>query len=216
MRIAVVGQDQWVETSLSALLRDVDGSEYVGRLDFQGRAGFVPDLVVIGGIGGSGDAGLSERVGDLAAQGCKVLIVAEQLDRAQLRGLGALPGVLLVERRFGPDAVLHLIERIRRGEAIGETRVGGDEAPRLSEQERRVLALTARGLSADDVAADLGIATGTVAAYLRRIRVKYSMVGRPAPRKLDLYHRAVEDGLIAPGAVGKDTGEERRHGADRS
>jgi DNA-binding CsgD family transcriptional regulator len=38
----------------------------------------------------------------------------------------------------------------------------------------------------------------TLKTHLRRIRVKYRAVGRPAPTRRDLYVRAVEDGLLPP------------------
>ena len=36
----------------------------------------------------------------------------------------------------------------------------------------------------------------TAREYLDRIRVKYVEVGRPAPTKVDLLRRAVEDGIL--------------------
>jgi len=32
--------------------------------------------------------------------------------------------------------------------------------------------------------------------HIRRIRAKYAAAGRPAPTKVDLFKRAVEDGLV--------------------
>jgi DNA-binding NarL/FixJ family response regulator len=66
----------------------------------------------------------------------------------------------------------------------------------LSPQEQTVLSLFARGLKAQAVGAQLGIAVGTVDDYVRRIRAKYVRAGRPAYTKVDLYKRAVEDGLL--------------------
>jgi hypothetical protein len=40
----------------------------------------------------------------------------------------------------------------------------------------------------------------TLKTHLRRIRMKYAEVGRPAPTRRDLYVRAVEDGLVPPPA----------------
>lgn len=74
------------------------------------------------------------------------------------------------------------------------------ESARLSAQEQRVLALFARGVKAQSVASRLGIAVPTVNDYVRRIRGKYAEMGRPAHTKVDLYIRAVEDGILpAPG-----------------
>ena len=49
-----------------------------------------------------------------------------------------------------------------------------------------------------EVASLLGIAENSVKAYLKRIRVKYTNVDRPAANKLDLFRRAIEDGIVPP------------------
>ena len=45
----------------------------------------------------------------------------------------------------------------------------------------------------------LGIAYSTAKENITRVRVKYIDVGRPAPTKVDLLRRAMEDGLVAEG-----------------
>lgn len=70
---------------------------------------------------------------------------------------------------------------------------------RLTARERDVLHLYAVGLPLKLVAAELGIATPTAREYLDRVRAKYVQVGRPAPTKVDLLKRAVEDGILALG-----------------
>lgn len=66
----------------------------------------------------------------------------------------------------------------------------------LGRRERDVLHLYASGLPLKAVALQLGIAHSTAREYLSRIRVKYIEVGRPAPTKVDLLRRAVEDGIL--------------------
>jgi two-component system response regulator DevR len=66
----------------------------------------------------------------------------------------------------------------------------------LSPQEQRVLTMFADGVKAQSVAYANGISPSTVDDYVRRIRAKYLRAGRPAPTKVDLYKRAVEDGLL--------------------
>jgi two-component system response regulator DevR len=66
----------------------------------------------------------------------------------------------------------------------------------LSKQESRVLQLFADGARSQSVADELHITIGTLEDYIRRIRTKYARAGRPAPTKIDLYKRAVEDGLL--------------------
>jgi len=72
------------------------------------------------------------------------------------------------------------------------------DRPALSEQERRALQLYATGMPVKSVARRMAISDETVKQYLQRVRQKYARAGRAAPTKLELYHRAVEDGHIPP------------------
>ena len=66
----------------------------------------------------------------------------------------------------------------------------------LTKNETAILALYASGETAERVAQQLFISRETVLDHIRRIRTKYAAIDRPAPSKLDLYRRAVEDGII--------------------
>jgi DNA-binding NarL/FixJ family response regulator len=70
--------------------------------------------------------------------------------------------------------------------------------PALSHQEMRALQLYATGLPMKSVARKMAIGEETVKQYLGRVRAKYALAGRAAPTKLELYHRAVEDGHLPP------------------
>ncbi|HEX5299788.1 MAG TPA: response regulator transcription factor [Streptosporangiaceae bacterium] len=72
------------------------------------------------------------------------------------------------------------------------------DRPALSEQERRTLQLYATGMPVKSVARRMSISDETAKQYLQRVRLKYARAGRSAPTKLELYHRAVEDGHIPP------------------
>jgi DNA-binding NarL/FixJ family response regulator len=72
------------------------------------------------------------------------------------------------------------------------------DRPTLSHQERRALQLYATGMPMKSVARKMTISDETVKQYLGRVREKYARAGRAAPTKLDLYHRAVEDGHLLP------------------
>ena len=74
----------------------------------------------------------------------------------------------------------------------------GEDRPTLSNQERRTLQLYATGLPMKSVARKMAISEETVKQYLGRVRQKYTLAGRAAPTKLELYHRAVEDGHLPP------------------
>ena len=72
------------------------------------------------------------------------------------------------------------------------------DRPALSHQERRALQLYATGMPMKSVARKMTISDETVKQYLGRVREKYARAGRAAPTKLELYHRAVEDGHLLP------------------
>lgn len=69
-------------------------------------------------------------------------------------------------------------------------------AANLTRREIEVLGLYAAGETAERVGAQLFISRETVLDHIRRIRVKYAASGRPAHTKVDLYRRAVEDGIV--------------------
>jgi two-component system, NarL family, nitrate/nitrite response regulator NarL len=72
------------------------------------------------------------------------------------------------------------------------------DKPALSPQERRALQLYATGMPMKSVARKMTISDETAKQYLGRVREKYARAGRAAPTKLELYHRAVEDGHLLP------------------
>jgi DNA-binding NarL/FixJ family response regulator len=72
------------------------------------------------------------------------------------------------------------------------------DSPALSDQETRALQLYATGMPLKLVARKMTISYETVKQYLGRVREKYARAGRPAPTKLELYYRAVEDGHLPP------------------
>lgn len=71
-------------------------------------------------------------------------------------------------------------------------------AAALGPREREVLSLYAAGLEIPQIARSLYITDNSVKEYLKRIRAKYVQVDRPAASKLDLFRRAVEDGIVPP------------------
>lgn len=68
----------------------------------------------------------------------------------------------------------------------------------LSEREVEVFSRYAAGETAEQVAQELYVSRETVLDHVRRIRRKYTAVGRPAVTKVDLFRRALEDGYVHP------------------
>ncbi|WP_256470099.1 response regulator transcription factor [Herbiconiux sp. L3-i23] len=78
--------------------------------------------------------------------------------------------------------------------ALNAGDVGG--APKLSAQERRVMALYGGGEPVKTVAYELGISEETAKSYLKRIREKYRVAGFDVGTKVALRKRAIQDGIL--------------------
>lgn len=143
----------------------------------------------------------------LVERGIAVLVLTSGENPALVAVAARMPVVGIVRKSVRLDILVDALRAAAAGEPFMSTELASaiDTDPalataRLSAQEQRVLALFARGVKAQVVASRLGIAVPTVNDYVRRIRVKYAEIGRPAHTKVDLYIRAVEDGILpAPG-----------------
>lgn len=67
---------------------------------------------------------------------------------------------------------------------------------KLSTREREVLSLYASGMSLKQVAFALQIKPSSAKEHIDRVRVKYAKLGRQAATKVDLFKRAIEDGIL--------------------
>jgi DNA-binding NarL/FixJ family response regulator len=67
----------------------------------------------------------------------------------------------------------------------------------LSSREREVLSLYASGMSLKQVAFQLDIKQSSAKEHIDRVRVKYAKLGREAATKVDLFKRALEDGILS-------------------
>ena len=152
---------------------------------------------------GSSPASNLER---LAALKAPVLVLAgKDLDRAPLVQQAMAAGALgAIARSESAERIVDAARRGAQGAVVlgrpnGQLLASAYLDPEnflLSERETEVLRLYAGGQTADLVAAALFISRDTVNDHLRRIRAKYAAAGRAAPTKVDLFKRAVEDGLV--------------------
>jgi DNA-binding NarL/FixJ family response regulator len=150
-----------------------------------------------------------DNVQAIRAAGPAVLILAASDRPASVRAAmraGALGYVLKNEETAAVQAA---IRAAAQGQAWVSARLAfilatddAPDRPSLSVQERRALQLYATGMPLKSVARRMGIGEETVKQYLDRVREKYARAGRAAPTKLELYHRAVEDGHLPPPSAG--------------
>ncbi|WP_206188188.1 LuxR C-terminal-related transcriptional regulator [Sanguibacter sp. HDW7] len=163
------------------------------------------DLVLLDLVLGDGSTP-TLNVAQLRAAGVPVLAFTSGDRPSTIREAGRAGAVGMVRKSETPTAVLAAVRGALRGEVVATSdwaaALDHDTdfvTARLSDREAEVLALYASGETAERVARTLFISRQTVLDHLRRIRAKYAAVDRTAPTKIDLFHRAVEDGLVPPG-----------------
>ena len=221
-RVAFIDDHESVRLGLqSACQRDgafvvvFSGSSVLGYLDWRTFGAAAPaDVVVLDLTLGDGTT-VTENVHRLTADGSSVIIHSVADRPAVVREALAAGAAGVISKASPIGDVIAAIHTVARGEPLNNVEwasaVEGDRAfanAALSARERDVLRLYAAGLPLKVVAERLGIAYSTAKENITRVRVKYVEVGRPAPTKVDLLRRAMEDGLLVEptsdpgGAVG--------------
>lgn len=141
----------------------------------------------------------------LRAEGYRVLVysIADNVRMLRRALAGGADGVC---RKAEPVAdTIAAIRAVHSGQQVISqdvlAAIEGDStyvAAALGPREREVLSLYAAGLEIPAIGRTLYITENSVKEYLKRIRFKYTQVDRPAASKLDLFRRAVEDGIVPP------------------
>ena len=167
-----------------------------------GLAGRQCDVIVLDLSLGDGSS-VTDNVHVAASTGSAVLIhsIADRV--ASVREALAAGAAGVIPKSSPTTTVMAAVASVARGDVLNNlewaTAIDADRdfaKAQLGRRERDVLHLYASGLPLKMVAMQLGIAHSTAREYLDRIRVKYVDVGRPAPTKVDLLRRAVEDGIL--------------------
>lgn len=160
------------------------------------------DIVVLDLSLGDG-SDVTANVRRVQATGSAVLIhsIADRMTLVRQALAAGAAGV--IPKSSPTDVVISSIEQVASGGVLNNlewaSAIEADSefaSVQLGRRERDVLHLYASGLPMKQVAAQLGVAPSTVKQHLDRIRKKYVEVGRPAPTKVDLLRRAVEDGIL--------------------
>lgn len=213
-RVALIDDHESVRLGLEAACtragtKEVvfSGSSVRQYLDWRTFSGSAPaDVVVLDLTLGDGTT-VTENVSRLVGDGSPVIIHSVADRPAAVREALAAGAAGIVSKSSRIDDVIDAIRTVARGEPLDNVEwasaVEGDRAfadAQLSARERDVLRLYAAGLPLKVVADRLGIAYSTAKENITRVRVKYVEVGRPAPTKVDLLRRAMEDGLVAEGS----------------
>ncbi|GAA1514993.1 DNA-binding NarL/FixJ family response regulator [Agromyces terreus] len=219
--VAIVDDHEAVRLGLRAACRDAGYDVVADTADVRSLLAALAsldrgrcDVVVLDLSLGDGSS-VTDNVRSVLATGSAVLVhsIADRV--AAVREALAAGAAGVIPKASPMSAVIAAIATVARGDVLNNVEwASAIEADRefakaqLGRREHDVLHLYASGLPLKAVAVQLGIAHSTAREYLDRIRAKYVEVGRPAPTKVDLLRRAVEDGIL-PGLDG-DGGDARR------
>ncbi|MEY2848898.1 MAG: Transcriptional regulatory protein DesR [Actinomycetota bacterium] len=204
-RVALIDDHEIVAIAFTHVMEGIPGLEFIGSastVDELLAHDEKVDLVVLD-LRLSDGSSPTSNVERLRATGADVLAYTSGESPYLIR-LAARAGVLGIIRKSAPTSELvRVLERAASGEAVisADWAAAVDSDPEihgapLSPRERRVLELYASGMAAKQVGFELSIAENTVEDYLRRIRQQYASQGRRSPTKVDLYKRALEDGIL--------------------
>ncbi|MDQ1112969.1 DNA-binding NarL/FixJ family response regulator [Microbacterium testaceum] len=209
-RVALIDDHESVRLGLEAALARTEATEVVfsganvaSYLSWRQAAAATPaDVVVLDLTLGDGTT-VSENVDRVVRDGSSVIIHSVADRAAAVREALAAGAAGIVSKSSPTHEVLGAISTVARGEVLDNVEwasaVEGDREfadAQLSTREREVLRLYAAGLPLKAVADRLGVAYSTAKENITRVRVKYVEVGRPAPTKVDLLRRAMEDGIL--------------------
>ncbi|WP_235515378.1 response regulator transcription factor [Curtobacterium sp. Leaf183] len=206
VRVAIVDDHESVRLGIQAacqnegfevVLTAASVPEYIANLD-----GREVDVVVLDLSLGDGST-VTENVKGVQGTGSAVLVhsIADRV--ANVREALAAGAAGVIPKSSATKTVMAAVATVARGDVLNNlewaSAIDADRdfaKAQLGRREREILHLYASGLPLKLAAQQLGIGYSTAREYLDRIRVKYVEVGRPAPTKVDLLRRAVEDGIL--------------------
>lgn len=149
---------------------------------------------------------VSVKLSTLKTTGVKTVLMSTYSDPNVVREALAAGALGYLVKSEGAEMIVEAIRAAFIGEsyisaeldlALSQVETGG--APKLSAQERRVMALYGAGEPVKAVAFKLGISDETAKSYLKRIREKYRVAGYDVGTKVALRKRAILDGILLQG-----------------
>jgi DNA-binding NarL/FixJ family response regulator len=209
-RVALIDDHESVRLGLEAACAkagttvEFSGATVSDYVNWRCKDGGAPvDVVVLDLSLGDGST-VTGNVSTLINDGSGVIIHSVADRPVAVREALAAGAAGVVSKVSPTEDVMRAVQTVARGEALNNVEwasaVDGDvefAAAQLSARERDVLRLYAAGLPLKAVAEQLGVAYSTAKENFTRVRVKYVSVGRPAPTKVDLLRRAMEDGIVS-------------------
>ncbi|KQW08526.1 LuxR family transcriptional regulator [Leifsonia sp. Root4] len=146
---------------------------------------------------------VSLKISTLKTTGVKTVLMSTYSEPAVVREALAAGALGYLVKTEEADMIVEAIRAANKGESyiseeldLALTSGNRGDTPRLSAQERRVMALYGAGEPVKAVAFQLGISEETAKSYLKRIREKYRVAGFDVGTKVALRKRAIQDGIL--------------------
>jgi DNA-binding NarL/FixJ family response regulator len=207
IRLALVDDHKMMLGGLSAWIRDAaEDIQLVAAVttfpELLTHREFPVDVVLMD-VDLKDNSHVSVRLSTLKSTGVATVLMSSYSEPAIVREALASGALGYVPKSEDVSMIVNAIRSAHRGEAyisaeldlaINSTQVGG--SPKLSAQERRVMALYGGGEPVKTVAYQLGISEETAKSYLKRIREKYRVAGFDVGTKVALRRRAIQDGIL--------------------
>jgi DNA-binding NarL/FixJ family response regulator len=207
IRLALVDDHKMMLTGLATWIRDAaEDIQLVAAVtsfpELLAHREFPVDVVLMD-VDLKDNSAVSVRLSTLKNTGVATVLMSSLSDPPIVREALAAGALGYVPKSEDASMIVHAIRSAHRGEAyvsaeldlaMSAAQVGG--SPKLSAQERRVMALYGGGEPVKTVAYQLGISEETAKSYLKRIREKYRVAGFDVGTKVALRRRAIQDGIL--------------------
>jgi DNA-binding NarL/FixJ family response regulator len=207
IRLAVVDDHRMILSGLANWIRNAtDEIDVVAELstwpELLTHPAFPVDVVLLD-LDLKDNIPVAVKISALKATGVRVVLMSTYSEPNVVREALAAGALGYLVKSEDAEMIVEAIRAASQGEsfvsaeldlAINAADIGG--APKLSAQERRVMALYGGGEPVKSVAYQLGISEETAKSYLKRIREKYRVAGIDVGTKVALRRRAIQDGIL--------------------
>lgn len=146
----------------------------------------------------------TESIEILNRRGLPVVVYTSADDPVLVREAIAGGAMAVVRKSSPPEELVQTIIAAANGEpSAGLDWAAALDADRdfvaenLTANETAILQLYASGETAEQISRSLSFSIHTVNKAVARIREKYRLAGRNVESRIDLFHRAAEDGIVS-------------------
>jgi DNA-binding NarL/FixJ family response regulator len=206
IRVAIVDDHRMLLGALTEWIRSAQDIEMVAAVaswpELLSSPAFPVDVVLLD-LDLKDNIPISLKIATLKTMAVKVVLMSTYSEPNVVREALAAGALGYLVKSEDASMIIEALRAASIGEsfvsaeldlALNAGEVGG--SPKLSAQERRVMALYGGGEPVKAVAFQLSISEETAKSYLKRIREKYRVAGFDVGTKVALRKRAIEDGIL--------------------